>query len=183
MGKGGQPVADDGGRSASQGCHCRRQRPTQRLPPSSSTPTRTFRGIHDSTSPLPPHGWSLACFHHPRRLRPIADMSAEKKITVRASSATTPKTKSPPEASAIPVPFVYHPSDDGTDENLLILLHGLGEQSARPSPSMDSLIFTPQATPRSLSESWGASFTCPRPLHLHCEHRNSMYFPFAWDPS
>ncbi|EJF60353.1 hypothetical protein DICSQDRAFT_147998 [Dichomitus squalens LYAD-421 SS1] len=27
----------------------------------------------------------------------------------------------------IPVPFVYNPSDDGTDENLLILLHGLGD--------------------------------------------------------
>ena len=145
---------------------------------SSSTTTRTFRGIHDSTFPLPPHGWSLACFHHPRRLRPIADMSAEK-ITVRASPATTLKTKPPPKASAIPVPFVYHPSDDGTDENLLILLHGLGEQSAHPSPSVDSMIFTPQATPRSLSESWDGSSTCPRPLHLHCEHRNSMSFPFA----
>ena len=61
-------------------------------------------------------------------------MSAAKKITVRASSAPTPKTKPLPKASAIPVPFVYHPSDDRTDENLLILLHGLGEQSAPPTP-------------------------------------------------
>lgn len=37
-----------------------------------------------------------------------------------------PRTKPPPKAVAIPVPFTYTPSDDGTDENLLILLHGLG---------------------------------------------------------
>ncbi|PIL26395.1 hypothetical protein GSI_12152 [Ganoderma sinense ZZ0214-1] len=54
-------------------------------------------------------------------------MSAEKEVAVRASSDTTPKTKPAPKASAIPVPFVYHPSDDGTDENLLVLLHGLGD--------------------------------------------------------
>ncbi|KAI1795241.1 hypothetical protein LXA43DRAFT_1108146 [Ganoderma leucocontextum] len=54
-------------------------------------------------------------------------MSAEKEITLRDSSNTTRKTKPPPKTSAIPVPFVYHPSDDGTDENLLVLLHGLGD--------------------------------------------------------
>jgi predicted esterase len=35
-------------------------------------------------------------------------------------------TKPAPKISAIPVPFYYAPSEDGTDENLLILLHGLG---------------------------------------------------------
>lgn len=38
-----------------------------------------------------------------------------------------PRKKPAPKASAIPVPFAYAPSDDGTDENLLILLHGLGD--------------------------------------------------------
>ncbi|KAH8117940.1 hypothetical protein DFH11DRAFT_1571519 [Phellopilus nigrolimitatus] len=43
------------------------------------------------------------------------------------SSSLAPRVKPAPDASAIPVPFVYAPSDDGTDENLLILLHGLGD--------------------------------------------------------
>lgn len=38
----------------------------------------------------------------------------------------SPRTKPTPTTVAIPVPFTYNPSDDGTDENLLILLHGLG---------------------------------------------------------
>lgn len=39
-----------------------------------------------------------------------------------------PRVKPPPQssASAISAPFSYSPSDDGTDENLLVLLHGLG---------------------------------------------------------
>lgn len=40
---------------------------------------------------------------------------------------TTPRTKVAPKTSSIRVPFTYSPSDDGTDENLLILLHGLGK--------------------------------------------------------
>ena len=36
------------------------------------------------------------------------------------------RTKSSPKAEKIQSPFFYVPSDDGTDENLLILLHGLG---------------------------------------------------------
>ncbi|KAF8208213.1 hypothetical protein K438DRAFT_1574755 [Mycena galopus ATCC 62051] len=38
----------------------------------------------------------------------------------------SPRVKKPPQTAKIPVPFFYAPSDDGTDENLLILLHGLG---------------------------------------------------------
>ncbi|KAF8892906.1 hypothetical protein BD779DRAFT_1507669 [Infundibulicybe gibba] len=38
-----------------------------------------------------------------------------------------PRVKLPPQQSGVPVPFVYYPSDDGTDENLLVLLHGLGD--------------------------------------------------------
>ncbi|KZT65185.1 hypothetical protein DAEQUDRAFT_769041 [Daedalea quercina L-15889] len=44
-----------------------------------------------------------------------------------ARGSQSPKTKPAPKASAIPVPFTYNPSDDATDENLLILLHGLGD--------------------------------------------------------
>ncbi len=40
--------------------------------------------------------------------------------------ATRPKVKPPPQSTAISAPFDYSPSDDGTDENLLVLLHGLG---------------------------------------------------------
>jgi hypothetical protein len=40
--------------------------------------------------------------------------------------AETGRVKRPPQSTAIPAPFDYSPSDDGTDENLLILLHGLG---------------------------------------------------------
>ncbi|KAL1938084.1 hypothetical protein VTO73DRAFT_11913 [Trametes versicolor] len=54
-------------------------------------------------------------------------MSGEREIAIRESTSTVPRVKTPPKSSAISVPFVYHPSDDGTDENLLILLHGLGD--------------------------------------------------------
>jgi hypothetical protein len=46
------------------------------------------------------------------------------------STHRRPRIKPPPQSSAISAPFSYSPSDDGTDENLLILLHGLG--SHRP---------------------------------------------------
>ncbi|KAI0776568.1 hypothetical protein BD413DRAFT_490783 [Trametes elegans] len=54
-------------------------------------------------------------------------MSEEREITIRESTNTIPRVKTPPKSSAITVPFAYSPSDDGTDENLLILLHGLGD--------------------------------------------------------
>ncbi|KAI0351173.1 hypothetical protein OH77DRAFT_951781 [Trametes cingulata] len=54
-------------------------------------------------------------------------MSGEQEIAIRESTNTTPRVKTAPKSSAIPVPFTYNPSDDGTDENLLILLHGLGD--------------------------------------------------------
>ncbi|KAJ6590996.1 Alpha/Beta hydrolase protein [Mycena vulgaris] len=44
--------------------------------------------------------------------------------------SASPRVKPPPSTTAIPVPFFYAPSDDGTDENLLILLHGLGDTHA-----------------------------------------------------
>jgi hypothetical protein len=47
-------------------------------------------------------------------------------VVAPADNESAPRTRRPPDARAIPVPFAYAPSDDGTDENLLILLHGLG---------------------------------------------------------
>ena len=43
-----------------------------------------------------------------------------------SSRPPPPRIKPPPQSSAISAPFSYSPSDDGIDENLLILLHGLG---------------------------------------------------------
>lgn len=48
-------------------------------------------------------------------------------LSLRPATSSSPKVKTKPKASAIKVPFDYHASDDGVDENLLILLHGLGE--------------------------------------------------------
>lgn len=45
-----------------------------------------------------------------------------------AAAVQSPRVKPPPKSGRgkISVPFSYIPSGDGTDENLLILLHGLG---------------------------------------------------------
>ena len=45
---------------------------------------------------------------------------------IREAASTSAKVKPPPKTSKIPSQFFYGPSDDGTDENLLIFLHGLG---------------------------------------------------------
>lgn len=51
-------------------------------------------------------------------------------IHVQETSATSqtivPRIKPSPKSSKLVGQFFYAPSDDGTDENLLILLHGLG---------------------------------------------------------
>ncbi|KAG2064575.1 hypothetical protein BDR04DRAFT_1109915 [Suillus decipiens] len=43
------------------------------------------------------------------------------------TSVPSPRVKPAPQTSSIHTQFSYFPSDDGTDENLLILLHGLGD--------------------------------------------------------
>lgn len=48
------------------------------------------------------------------------------------ASTPSPRVKPAPQASSIRTQFSYFPSDDGTDENLLILLHGLGERGVQP---------------------------------------------------
>ncbi|KAI0922696.1 hypothetical protein AcV5_009598 [Taiwanofungus camphoratus] len=53
-------------------------------------------------------------------------------LHIHESYNINPRTKKPPQVSSIPVPFTYSASDDGTDENLLVLLHGLGRQLKLP---------------------------------------------------
>ncbi|KZT22268.1 hypothetical protein NEOLEDRAFT_1138164 [Neolentinus lepideus HHB14362 ss-1] len=53
-------------------------------------------------------------------------------LHIQESSPTSqvqqsPKTKPPPSKSSVKVQFCYAHSDDGTDENLLIFMHGLGD--------------------------------------------------------
>ncbi|EAU84164.1 hypothetical protein CC1G_08705 [Coprinopsis cinerea okayama7 len=61
---------------------------------------------------------------------------------------TTPKVKEQPRKNAIPVPFSYYPSDDGTDHNLLILLHGLGAfQWYKSFDQLGDMIENPNPTP------------------------------------
>ncbi|CAA7269901.1 unnamed protein product [Cyclocybe aegerita] len=45
----------------------------------------------------------------------------------QSTSSLLPRVKQPPKASKISGQFFYAASDDGIDENLLILLHGLGD--------------------------------------------------------
>ncbi|KAK7037498.1 hypothetical protein VNI00_010990 [Paramarasmius palmivorus] len=53
---------------------------------------------------------------------------SEQEVHLRDStSSSLPKVKPAPQSKKISTPFSYYPSDDGTDENLLILLHGLGD--------------------------------------------------------
>ncbi|KAH9169348.1 hypothetical protein EDB89DRAFT_2231322 [Lactarius sanguifluus] len=52
-------------------------------------------------------------------------MGSELHLEVEA--APVDAIKPPPQSTAISAPFDYSPSDDGTDENLLVLLHGLGD--------------------------------------------------------
>ncbi|KAJ8093503.1 hypothetical protein AAF712_002282 [Marasmius tenuissimus] len=55
---------------------------------------------------------------------------AESEVHLReTSSSSLPRVKPVPKEGKeqIPTKFNYYPSDDGTDENLLILLHGLGD--------------------------------------------------------
>jgi len=47
-------------------------------------------------------------------------------VHLQEAASTSAKVKPPPKASKISSQFFYGPSDDGTDENLLIFLHGLG---------------------------------------------------------
>ena len=56
-------------------------------------------------------------------------MSDSDVLHLHASSSVTssPRIKPAPKSSNVPLVFSYTPSDDGTDENLLVLLHGLGQ--------------------------------------------------------
>lgn len=62
---------------------------------------------------------------------------SENEVTVgpetQPARSNSPKKKPAPRKGKCPLEFVYHPSHDGTDENLLILLHGLGEFGTKSS--------------------------------------------------
>ncbi|KAH7910803.1 hypothetical protein BJ138DRAFT_63110 [Hygrophoropsis aurantiaca] len=60
-------------------------------------------------------------------IRPVNDNTQSSSSNFNSNPKPAPRTKSHPLASEIRVPFSYSPSPDGTDENLLILLHGLGD--------------------------------------------------------
>ncbi|KAF8639233.1 hypothetical protein AX17_001718 [Amanita inopinata Kibby_2008] len=73
-------------------------------------------------------------------------------VHIRESSQSDdqqPRVKPPPKSPAIPVPFTYIPSDDGTDENLLIILHGLGDSHV-PFAKMGRQLKLPQTAVLSL---------------------------------
>lgn len=58
--------------------------------------------------------------------------SMETPLTVRPlPEDASPRTKPVPQVCT-PLDFAYLPSDDGTDENLLILFHGLGKHLLFP---------------------------------------------------
>ncbi|KNZ75530.1 hypothetical protein J132_02470 [Termitomyces sp. J132] len=48
-------------------------------------------------------------------------------IHLQETSHSSPRIKNAPSKTEVSVPFSYSASDDGIDENLLILLHGLGD--------------------------------------------------------
>ncbi|PPQ90309.1 hypothetical protein CVT25_007894 [Psilocybe cyanescens] len=56
---------------------------------------------------------------------------------------SSPRVKPTPKTSKIQGSFSYTPSDDGTDENLLILLHGLGDTEI-PFSKMGKSLKLPQ---------------------------------------
>jgi len=62
----------------------------------------------------------------------MEDTETEITVGPEATSiaSTVPKNKPAPKNEKLPVRFVYHPSPDGVDENLLIMLHGLGDTEA-----------------------------------------------------
>lgn len=54
-------------------------------------------------------------------------MSEERVLSVAPSIVDPwPRTKPRPTRSGLGLEFAYSPSDDGIDENLLVILHGLG---------------------------------------------------------
>ncbi|THH12603.1 hypothetical protein EW146_g7545 [Bondarzewia mesenterica] len=66
-----------------------------------------------------------------------------------SSSDGNPSVKPAPKSPAMPVPFTYAPSPDGTDENLLIFLHGLGDTHV-PFSSLARSLNLPQTATLSL---------------------------------
>ena len=103
-------------------------------------------------------------------------------------SSARPRVKPPPQSAAISAPFTYSPSDDGTDENLLVLLHGLGSPcffvdgglripSHMPPLSHNACTYIPQGIPTSLSANWAVLSSSLRRPRWHCVHQSSTSLP------
>lgn len=85
-------------------------------------------------------------------------------LNVRSPPDETTGTHSPPTESAIPVPFSYTPSNDGVDENLLILLHGLGDTHV-PFANLGRQLKLPQVATLALRAPEKSVYCSPRSLH------------------
>lgn len=105
----------------------------------------------------------------------------EKELHIRESEpasqeADIPRVKPSPKSGRgkIPVPFEYIPSDDGTDENLLVLLHGLG--AVQIERSWFALNYVVQGTRIFRLRNSESSSSCRRRLCLHSVRLSSRYF-------
>lgn len=65
---------------------------------------------------------SVVHFHSPSTSTAMSEIH----IREAGPSESRLRVKKSPQISDIPLLFSYTPSDDGTDENLLVLFHGLG---------------------------------------------------------
>ncbi|KAF8311991.1 hypothetical protein DL93DRAFT_2149541 [Clavulina sp. PMI_390] len=78
---------------------------------------------------------------------------AETEVTigpeVQSATINVPKVKPAPQKAKMPLRFVYHPSPDGVDENLLVMLHGLGDTEA-PFANLGRQLNLPQTAVLSL---------------------------------
>lgn len=70
------------------------------------------------------HASAISCVVEGRPPRDHTCLQTMSMIHLQSPAASAKKLV--PRSSSIPVPFSYEPSKDGIDENLLILLHGLG---------------------------------------------------------
>ena len=97
-------------------------------------------------------------------------------LDVRSPSDETAATHSPPRESAIPVQFSYTPSDDGVDENLLILLHGLGDTQV-PFANLGKQLKLPQTATMALRAPEKSVYRSVRSLRAANSNRTRTEYP------
>jgi hypothetical protein len=74
-----------------------------------------------------------------------------------SSTKGVPRVKPAPMAGKMPVKFSYSPSWDGIDENLLILLHGLGEQLGIRGKTVPAKTLMERGHRGPICEAWAAA--------------------------